>query len=98
MAIQRNTLVAPFSVKTPFNAPKQKGKDDEPIGSSGIARPHIVWFQSVERAINATPQLSATVPTSSAFAGQPGDMAFDANFLYVCVGVGIWRRVGLASF
>lgn len=95
--IQRTPVVAPFSVKTPFITPKGK-KSDEVVGSSGVEHVHIKFFQSVEAALNNSAQLSGTIPTSSNFPGQPGNFTFDANWLYVCVGLNIWRRIALTSW
>lgn len=39
-----------------------------------------------------------TVPTSSGSGGINGMMAYDANFLYICVGSNTWRRVPLNTF
>ena len=98
--IQRTPLVAPFSVKTPFVTPKSKGQQED--AGSGIARPHIKFLQDVATAVNAAPQIT-DIPTvggiiASNAKGNPGAMAFDANWLYVCVGVDIWKRIGLSSF
>jgi hypothetical protein len=38
------------------------------------------------------------VPASSSAPGAPGQVAADASYLYVCVGVNVWRRVALGSF
>lgn len=37
-------------------------------------------------------------PASSTSAGNPGDLRFDANFMYVCTSTSNWKRVALASF
>lgn len=97
MAIQRNAIVAPFSVNTPLlekTAPRRKGEE----GAQVVATSHQKWFQQLANGVNATPQIASHVPVSSNSAGQPGTIAFDANWLYVCVGVGIWRRAALNSF
>ena len=102
--VQRNTLVPPFSTRTPFIAKRTKeGKPDPATTTthdpqSGISYAHTKFFQTVEQAINASVQITATIPGSSAAAGQPGTIAFDSNWLYVCVGNGIWRRTALSAF
>jgi hypothetical protein len=104
--IQRNALISPFPVKTPFidesTVSAGKGANSKrqapPTNQSGISRPHTVWLQQVENAGNASVQITATIPVSSASPGQPGTIAFDSNWLYLCVGLNIWRRVGLNSF
>jgi hypothetical protein len=95
MAIQRNALVPPFPVKTPFNVPKVKGQQEE--AGSGVSRPHIKFAQAVEAAVNAAPQIK-DIPLTSTSPGQPGDESFDANWHYKCVGVNIWKRAALSSW
>ena len=108
--IQRNALVAPFQINAPFIEPRNniiKDRKDSGSGSSapssspassGIARSHVIWLQSVADAVNAAPQIQRTIPASSASPGQPGTIAFDSNFLYICVGLNIWRRAALSAF
>jgi hypothetical protein len=40
----------------------------------------------------------ASTPASSAANGIPGQVSFDANFLYVCVATNSWRRIPLNPF
>jgi hypothetical protein len=103
--IQRNALVAPFNTNAPFMDHRviQDGKGSKQSqssspASSGISRPHVVWLQSIVDGVNASPQITATIPATSASPGQPGTIAFDSNFLYICVGLNIWRRVGINAF
>lgn len=35
------------------------------------------------------------VPGSSSASGSAGQMAYDANYLYVCISSGAWRRIPL---
>lgn len=37
-------------------------------------------------------------PTSSSSPGQRGDIAYDANYMYICVLTNTWRRVALSTF
>ena len=39
-----------------------------------------------------------TPPSSSSSTGTPGQLAFDTNYLYVCVAVNTWRRVAVGTF
>lgn len=103
--VQRNTLVSPFQVKTPLLIPKPKSnlkvrgeETDENQATSGVAYPHIKWFQEVATAANASPQITADIPANSASHGEAGTIAFDANFLYICIALNKWRRVALAAF
>lgn len=38
------------------------------------------------------------VPANSASAGQPGQVAADASFFYICIANSTWRRVAIAAF
>ena len=102
--IQRNTLVPPFSTRTPFVIKRQKdgkpvpGMDQTHDPNSGISYAHTKFFQTVEQTCNASVQITATIPASSASPGQPGTIAFDSNFLYICVGQNIWRKAALSAF
>jgi hypothetical protein len=42
--------------------------------------------------------LTGSAPGSSSAAGVAGQIAYDANYLYVCVGTSSWKRVALSSF
>jgi hypothetical protein len=86
--VQRNAIIAPFSVNTPLTDKKGKVADQTQQR----------WLQSLADGINGSAQVTATIPTSSASPGQPGTFAFDSGFLYIAVGQNIWRRVALNSF
>ena len=86
-AVQRNALVAPFSVRDKVTA-----KDGK------LETTHQKWFTEAQQAINGSAQVTATVPANSASIGQPGTIAFDAHFLYVCVGLNTWLRTPLNAF
>lgn len=38
------------------------------------------------------------VPTSDTSSGNVGEMAFDANFIYICVAPNTWRRMSASTF
>ena len=38
------------------------------------------------------------VPANSAAAGTAGQFSYNANFFFICVGAGEWRRVALSTF
>lgn len=97
MAIQRNVLVAPFSVKTPLLSTRSKRNDEDEL-RSGVSRPQIKWLQSLPAAINNSVQIGDTVPAHSNSLGQPGTIAFDATGLYLCVGLNTWIKFIGAPF
>lgn len=41
---------------------------------------------------------SSAVPATSTSIGTPGQLAYDAGFLYVCVAPNVWKRVAIATF
>ena len=38
------------------------------------------------------------VPTSATSSGNVGEMAFDANYIYICVAANTWRRMSASTF
>jgi len=93
MAIQRNNLVAPFSVRDNLIHVDERNK---PTGKLAVT--HQKWFTQAEAAINDSAQLAVKVPANSASPGEPGQFTFDANWLYVCVGKNTWLRAALNPF
>lgn len=56
-------------------------------------------FASVD--VFSVPKLRVTgpdVPTAANSPGTPGDIAWDANYLYVCVSANSWKRTALAAW
>jgi hypothetical protein len=52
------------------------------------------WFRLVSPRLTQ-PVVSAT-PTATG-PGLPGQIAFDSNFLYICVATNVWKKIGLSS-
>lgn len=44
------------------------------------------------------PRYVTTIPTSSNYPGQPGDLAMDANYLYFCYSINTWRRIAASAW
>jgi hypothetical protein len=40
---------------------------------------------------------SPTIPASDSAAGVPGDIAWDSNYVYICIGANSWKRTQLTS-
>ena len=38
------------------------------------------------------------VPTATDSTGNVGEMAFDANYIYICVATNTWRRMSASTF
>lgn len=51
------------------------------------------WFQSIRSPAGTVP-----APRTAKATGIPGQIAYDANYLYVCVGENEWRRIAHSSF
>lgn len=106
MAIQRNAIVAPFSVNSPLLDSDSKGtiqkKGEKPSSggtSSGVvAITHQRWLQSLANGINASLQISDEVPASSTASGQPGTVVPFAGGFYFCVGSNSWLKFIGAPF
>ena len=84
----------------PFNPPvvqdpvltEQDGKQQNSFSFSWYQ-----WFaMKVARALFAP--VSGAAPASSAGAGTPGQIAYDQNFLYVCIRANVWKRIALTAF
>lgn len=48
--------------------------------------------------INGAAGISGSVPASSSALGRPGQMAFDATSLYICIAANQWRKTALSTF
>jgi hypothetical protein len=48
--------------------------------------------------INGAPGVTGAVPATATSVGRPGQMAFDATGLYICVANNTWRKATLATF
>lgn len=40
----------------------------------------------------------ASVPPTPTAAGIKGQMAYDSNYLYICIATNTWRRVGISTW
>lgn len=93
MAIQRNTLVAPFSNSSPLMEKGDKGKP-----SNTLAFTHQKWFLQAQTAINGSIQISDQVPASSSAPGNPGTLVPFSGGFYFCVGSNTWLKFIGAPF
>ena len=55
------------------------------------------WFATRVARILKSPVASA-VPASAADSGTMGQIACDANYLYVCIGANQWKRTPLSAW
>jgi hypothetical protein len=60
-----------------------------------VAKSEISTIQSV---LAATPVIRVSPPASATDVGAKGDIAFDSNWLYVCVEEDVWVRCALATW
>lgn len=62
------------------------------------------WANQLEEKVNTlstavnSPTAGQAPPSSSKAPGQPGDLAYDHKFLYVCLGNNQWKRLALSTF
>ena len=42
--------------------------------------------------------VTVPVPASATAAGQPGQIAQDGSYLYICTALNTWKRVAIATF
>jgi hypothetical protein len=54
------------------------------------------WFQLIPARL--TSPAVATPPATSNATGIAGQIAYDANFLYLCIATNTWKRVPLTAF
>ena len=55
-----------------------------------------LWLTALWNAVRGP--ANTTAPANSAANGTVGQIAFDANYLYICVGAKQWKRIALQSF
>ena len=55
-------------------------------------------ISAIQSVLDGTATLSTTVPASATAAGTKGTIAFDNNYLYVCVNTNSWLRVGIVGW
>lgn len=55
------------------------------------------YFLAISHRLSV-PIVSNVPPMTSASVGVPGQLAFDANFLYIAVAPNSWRRIALVAF
>jgi hypothetical protein len=87
--IQRNTNLSPVNVQTKMFTDMQ---------AQALSFAWLQWFRDAATAINASPQLLAAAPATSAATGDYGDMFLTPGFAYFCVAQNHWQRVALTDF
>lgn len=56
------------------------------------------WFTLKVAKILDAPAAATAPPATANAPGTPGQIAFDPNFLYVCVGVNSWKRTAIVAW
>jgi hypothetical protein len=72
------------------------GADLDTLNSTqleGVKNLGLIYQALLNGGLNLT-----AVPATSASAGNAGQVAASAAFLYICVGPSTWRRVALSTF
>lgn len=55
-------------------------------------------ISAIQNTLSVTPIIKASIPASATDIGAKGDIAFDSNYLYVCVDTDTWVRTALATW
>ncbi len=84
----------------PFNPPVA----NEPVLTELDGKPtnffSIAWFQwfatKVARGLFAP--VSSAAPATSGAAGVPGQISYDATYIYICIQANVWRRIAHNAF
>lgn len=66
-------------------------------GENTPSWPWLRWHQETTVQVNH-PASTSTVPASANATADGGEMAHDANYLYIAVGKNSWKRVALNAF
>jgi hypothetical protein len=82
-----------MATTNPNNPPQAQ----EPVlQGSGFSFSWYSWFaQIVGRKLQTA---SSAAPANSASDGTPGQIAYDANYQYVCISANVWKRTPLNTF
>lgn len=56
------------------------------------------WWTQLVAMVNSPAGQAAATPATSSAAGTPGQVSFDASYLYVCVAKNSWKRIALGAF
>lgn len=82
------------------------GRDTGQLGGGTLqwyqsgAEKIMAWSGTLQAAtLNVTSvSMFVTAPVSPTSAGEPGQMAYDESYLYVCVALNTWKRTALSSW
>jgi len=55
-------------------------------------------ISAIQDVLDTTPLIKVTVPASATDVGTRGQIAFDSNYLYVCIATNTWVRTGLINW
>ena len=57
-----------------------------------------LYFADSSEQTTAYPGVTDTVPASSSSTGIKGQLAYDSNYIYVCVAQDTWKRIAASDF
>ena len=77
--------------------PNNPPQAQEPVlQGSSFSFSWYTWFsQKVGRNLQTA---SPSAPQTSGASGTPNQIAYDQNYIYVCVGANTWKRAALSAF
>jgi len=58
----------------------------------------VQYLGLIYQAIKNGPPAWQPVPATATSPGIAGQLAYDANFIYLCIGPSVWKRVGISTF
>ena len=78
---------------------RNKDPNPNPIFEGNLAKTWEGMFKSIPKESNAmvTLEMVPNAPASSSAAGDPGDVAADSDYMYVCVATNTWVRFAITT-
>lgn len=76
-----------------YSLPKSDGKEGQVLKTNGNGE--LVWEKDNSGSGGAS--VSNNPPTVSDTSGNAGDLRFDNDYLYICMGSGVWKKASLSS-
>jgi hypothetical protein len=79
------------------NNPNPPPVAQEPVLAGNIFS--FAWYTWLSSTVGKLLQTaSVNAPATSGASGSPGQIAYDQNYIYVCVGANAWKRAALNGF
>lgn len=66
------------------------------MGAAIAKRDAVATADELASAAAADKAIVVSAPATAISTGEPGEIAFDTSYFYVCVSANVWRRVAIA--